>query len=148
MTFMCSAKRPENQLWRGAHEGASWKYSLLHCCVPTHPSTHAVLPVLKNRTGVSGRSCEKEPCPGQTLQLSVPRVIQESGQRRGHFHPQDVCSLHHFLSHDGKLVSKGQCRPEDAEMCSLLTLLQGYPTYSWFGYSFQLIFLYTELLQT
>lgn len=112
-----------------------------------HTSTHAVLPVLKNRTGVSGRSC-KEPCPGQTLQLSVPGVIQESGQRRGHFHPQDICSLQHFLSHDGEFVSKGQCRPEDAEMCSLLALLQGYPTYSWFGYSFQLIFSYPELLQT
>lgn len=50
-----------------------------------------------------------------------------------------------FLVPHEEFVSEGQCRPEDAEMCIPLALLRGYFTHSWFGYTFQLIFLYSEL---
>lgn len=46
-----------------------------------HPSTRAFWPAPKNHTGVSGKSCEREPCPEQILQLTVPGVIQDSEER-------------------------------------------------------------------
>lgn len=60
-----------------------------------HPSTHIFLPTLTNHTGLSGRSCEREPCPGQTLQPAVPAPMHESGERRGRFQPRvsAACSI-------------------------------------------------------
>lgn len=56
-----------------------------------HLSTHASRPALENRTGVSGKSCEREPCPEQILQLTVSGVTQDSEERTvplpGHLFP-------------------------------------------------------------
>lgn len=90
--------------------------------------------------------------PRELGERALPRALPPTGSAWGDprgsgeermFPPPGHLFPAAFLVPHEEFVSKGQCRPEDAEKCILLTLLQGYFTHSWFGYT--LVFLYSEL---
>lgn len=88
------------------------------------PFPTALLASAENGTEGDGRgSREREPCPGHSLQLALPGVIHEARERRGCFHPQDICSLQHFLSHTKSLSARGSAglKMQKCASCSLFS---------------------------
>lgn len=139
LPFPCPAGRLQNQLWRGHGEGQGAAQAPPELGAPLSPQLF--WPVLKMEPRELGEGALPRALPPAGSAWGDPRG---SGEERmfpppGHLFPAA------FLVPHEEFVSKGQCRPEDAEMCILLALLQGYFTHSWFGYTFQFIFLYSEL---
>lgn len=109
----------------GTQKG-SMEVLLLHCS-----PFHTLLASMKDYARASGRTAGRHSADGCAWG-------DPGAWMRGENVPSPrmsiLCST--SCSTAGELVSKGQCRPEDAEMCCLLSLLQGYLTCSCFRYSF------------